>query len=100
MAGDRIRVSCDYGNERVLTTNAQLVDGVLVLPYSIVNFNVTTVNSPNDLTITAAQLDTPYQVSALISGGSAGNTYFLQYSITLNDPDQTTIVRTGPLQVF
>ena len=100
-AGDRVRIACDYGNEKVLTNDAQIVDGVLVLPYSIVNFNVTTTpSSPNDLIITAAQLDTPYQVSALISGGSSGNTYYLLYSITLNDPDQTTIVRTGPLQVF
>lgn len=97
-AGDRVRIPTDYGNENLLVDNAQVVNGVLVLPYSIVAFSVTA--TPADLTVTGVQLDSQYQISALISGGTSGQTYFITYSITLSDPDQTTIVRTGALQVL
>ena|ERR1700684_4024697 len=98
-AGSRVRIPCDFGNEPLLTEGADVVDGMLVLPYQITSFSVTTV--PSNLSVTAPQLDYPYQISALISGGTAGGTvYYVVYTITLNDPDQTVISRTGAIQVL
>lgn len=97
-AGDKIRIPCCFGNEPLLVDNAQIVNGVLVLPYSIVSFSITA--TPADLTVQGVQQDNQYQISALISGGTSGNFYYIQYSITLSDPDGTTISRTGALQVL
>jgi hypothetical protein len=96
-AGDGIRIPCDFGNEPRLVQGASLDgNGNLVMSVNIVSFNVT----GTGLTVAGLQLDYPYQLSARISGGTAGITYDLVYSITLNDVDATVISRTGPLRVL
>ena len=86
-AGDTVRIPMDFGNVQ------QLIDG-----YAIVAKNVTT-SGTGAPTIAGIQLDYPYQVSALFSGGTAG-TYDIVFSITLNDPDSTVITRTAPMQIL
>ncbi len=87
-AGDRIRLPCDFGNEPLL-----------IAGYTIASYTVTCTGTGAP-TISGAQLDYAYQVSALVAAGTAGATYSLVYTITLNDPDATIIARTGSLRIL
>lgn len=84
-AGDKIRLPMDFGNEPLL------IDGAAIVTYDV---------TAAGLTVTAKQLDYDYQVSALIDGGVSGTVYDVTYSITLDDPDDTEIVRVGQLEVY
>jgi len=55
--------------------------------------------SPSGPTLSRTQLDYPYQISCLVSGGTAGTAYNLTYSITLMDADATILTRVGALVV-
>lgn len=87
-AGDRIRLPMDFGNEPLL-----------IQGYTISSYTVTSTGTGAP-TISGAQLDYAYQVSALVSAGTAGATYYIVYSITLNDPDATIIQRTGAIRIL
>lgn len=84
-AGDKIRIYCDFGNEPLLQQG-----------YAISAQTVTATG----LTVAGVQLDYDYQVSALISGGTAGTDYNVVFTVTLDDPDATILSRTGVLQVL
>lgn len=86
-AGDTIRLPCDFGNEPLLLQG-----------YTITSYNVTT-GGTGAPTITAKQLDYSYQVSALFAGGTAG-IYDVVYTVTLNDPDNSVLSRTGSLKIY
>lgn len=88
-AGDAVRIPMDFGNIQ------QLIDGALIVSYDV------TCSTPGAPTISSKQLDYSYQVSALFSGGTPSPTpYDIVFSITLDDGDSTTIVRTGPLRIL
>lgn len=102
-AAERLRLPVDFGDV------AQLVAGAsggapdpLVLAVNIVSQNVTCTGTGAP-TVTGIQLDFPYQISALFSGGTptTGNSpgYPVTYSITLDDADGTVVQRTGYLKV-
>lgn len=84
-AGDTVRMPMDFGNIK------QLIAGYSVVGYSVV---------ATGLTVTAPQLDYPYQLSAVFSGGVSGTKYDCVFTITLNDPDATVISRTGVLSIL
>lgn len=86
-AGSRQRFAFDFGNI------PQLIAG-----YTIVGTPVVTA-LPSGLTISGIQLDYPYQVSALFSGGTADVDYTVTWAITLSDPDATVISRKATLSV-
>lgn len=86
-SGSRQRFSMDFGNIQ------QLIDGATVVG------TPTVTASPSGLTISAIQMDFSYQVSALISGGTADTDYTVTFAITLNDVDATIISRKATLQV-
>lgn len=83
--GDRVRLPMDFGDVR------QLIEGYTITSYTV---------SATGLTVSGTQLDYPYQVSALFSGGTSGMEYDCVFSITLNDPDATQYSRTGVLRVL
>jgi hypothetical protein len=87
-AGDTVRKSMDFGNVPLLQQG-----------YTIVSYNVTCsdVGAP---TISSKSLDNAYTVSALFTGGTAGGSYGIVFSITLNDLDSTVVTRTGIMQVI
>lgn len=85
--GDRVRISCDWGNEPLL-----------IQGYAIVAYDVTC-SGVGAATVANVQLDYSYQTSALVSGGSVG-TYDLVFTVTLNDPDDTEYERTGTLEIL
>ena len=100
--GDVVRMPMDFGDEPEIVAGVTLVNGGLVFEYTIVNFNVgwsSDTQFAPPLSLSAAQLDYPYQQSVLVGGGAPGINYYLTYTKTLNDPDQTTIVRTGKLSI-
>lgn len=84
-AGDKVRIPMDFGNEPLL------LDG-----FTITSFSVTAAG----LTVADAQLDYPYQLSCVVSGGSAGMNYDVIYIVTFNDPDTSVRARTGTLKVL
>lgn len=86
-AGDSIRMPMDFGNEPLLIQGYSIIAKNVVCPDA---------GAPS---ITGIQLDYAYQVSALISGGTAGETYGIVFTITLNDPDNSELSRTGLLKV-
>ncbi len=87
-AGDKVRIPIDFGNEPLLLQG-----------YTITSYTVTT-SGTGAPTISGKQLDYAYQVSALFTGGTAGSTYDVVYSITLDDPDTSIRSRTGSLKVL
>lgn len=99
-AGDGVRMPMDFGDIKELVDGAEVVDGVLVLATNIAGYTVT---SPALVlaggSVTGAQLDFAYQVSARFAGGVSGVTYDCIFAITLDDTDATVISRTGPLKV-
>ena len=96
-AGDSVRLPCDFGSVRQLVAGASVVNGVLVLPTNIATYTVTCpgVGAP---AVSRVQKDYPYQISALFTATTPG-TYNAVFTITLDDPDATTYVRTCPITV-
>jgi len=66
---------------------------------AITAFNITCTSDEglNPPLVTAKTLDYPYVSSGAFSGGDVG-TFNVAYSVTLNNPDLTELVRTGTLQ--
>ena len=85
--GDSVRLWCDFGDV------PQLQEGA-----TVVSQNVTTSGSGAPV-VAGIELTYPYQLSAKFTGGTAGNTYNVVFTITLNDADATVITRTGQLEV-
>lgn len=86
-AGDKVRFAMDFGN-----------DPLIIKGYTITAYTVTVTGS-GSIAASDAQLDYAYQVSALIQGGLSGTQYEVVFTITLNDPNASQIVRTGLLEV-
>lgn len=96
-AGDRVRLALDWGNEPAVIELLTDANGNYVstqtafMAFSVQCFDV---DAPDILSV---QLDYPYVLSAILEGGARG--YFgIVYSVTLFDPDQTVLTRTGTLQ--
>lgn len=85
--GETLRFAMDFGNEPLLIAGATITAQTVTCP------------DPGGPTVSGVQLDAAYQVSAKVSGGSAGNNYNLVYTITLDDADTSVIVRTAALSV-
>ena len=96
-SGDVVRLPCDFGNVRQLIVGAAVVSGVLVLATNIASYDVTCAGTGAP-TVSRKQLDYKYQVSALFAATTPGN-YNAVFTITLDDPDATKIVRTCPITV-
>jgi hypothetical protein len=89
----------DFGDEPVLIAGAEVVNGVLVLAINIVSYTVTCTPTGAP-TVSGKQLDYPYQVSAVFTGGTSQQAYYdAVFTITLNDADNTVISRTGQIKV-
>jgi hypothetical protein len=88
-AAAQLRVPCDFGNEPLFKAG-----------YTASSYGVSTPAGSGNPTISGVQLDYPYQVSGLISGGTAGNAYNITYTVTMNDPDGTVYTGVGVLQVL
>ena len=84
-AGAKLRMACDFGDDPRLIAGA-----------TIVSYDVTAAG----LVISGKQLDYAYQVSAVIDGGTAGTTYDVIFTLTLNDADASIITCTAPLEVL
>lgn len=100
VAGSSVRLPMDFGDTPQLIVGAAVTDGVLVLQNTITAFDVTCadVGAP---VITNVALDYPYVLAADFTGGTARQTpYNVTFSITLDDGNNTTIVRVAPLQVL
>lgn len=99
-AGDRIRVSLDWGDEPSLIGLLTDVEGDFnyqaAAAISAYNTSTSGVGAP---TVLLQQLDFPYQQSALLVGGSVG-TYDILFSATIADADGTILSRTGTLEVL
>lgn len=95
-ADDTIRLPCDWGDFAPLIDGASVVDDALVMSVNIASYDVACAL----LVVSGKQLDYGYQTSAKISGGTAGTTYDIVYSIVLDDADASTFSRTGPLKVL
>lgn len=88
-AGDSQRMYMDFGNEPLL------IDGARVASYT-----VTCVDSGGP-TVTGARLDYFYQLSALITGGTAREAlYNVVFRIVLDDADASVISRTAGLKIW
>ena len=86
-AGDTVRLYCDFGDCR------QLIEGATIASYT-----VTCTGSGTPPTVSGAQLDYSYRVSAKFTATTAGQ-FSAVYTVTLSDLDQTVIKRTGNLVV-
>lgn len=86
-AGDTIRCAMDFGWEPLL------INGATIITFSVVS------SGSGAPTVTASQLDYPYQISALVSGGTPGQ-YSLIYTIQLSDPDSSIIQRNAQINVW
>jgi len=102
-AAERLRLPVDFGDVPQLVAGASGgAPDPLVMSVNIASYNVTCTGTGAP-TVSRQQLDYPYQLSALFSGGtpttgsSAG--YPVSYTITLDDPDATVIVRQGYIKV-
>ena len=94
-----IRLPVDFGDVPQLIAGASGgAPNPLVMAVTIQSHNVVCSGSGAP-TVSAQQLDYPYQLSALFTGGTASPSgspgYPVTYTITLNDPDGTVIQRTG-----
>ena len=87
--GDAVRLPMDFGDI------PELIAGAIVVSFDVTCTGAT--GTPP--TVSGKQLDYPYQLSALFTGGTAGN-YDATYTITLNDTDGTVIQRTALLKVY
>jgi hypothetical protein len=99
-AAEVIRLPVDFGDTPQLIAGASGgAPAALVLAVTIASYTVTcTGPAGTPPAVSAPQLDYPYQVSALFSGGTVG-VYTATYTAVLSDPDGTTIVRTGQIEV-
>lgn len=95
---EKLRLPVDFGDV------PQLIDGAtggapspLVMAVNIATKDVTCTGSGAP-TVSGVQLDYPYQISAVFSGGTPGS-YTATYTITLDDSDGITVVRTGIIRV-
>ncbi len=87
-AADRIRIPCDFGNE------PKIINGARITSYTV------TTAGTGAPTASSPLKDYYYQISAIIAGGTAGGTYTIIYTITLDDADATVISRTGLIKVY
>lgn len=99
-AGDTVRLPMDFGDISALNDGAYVQDGALVMPVNIADYDITPPLGPSAPTVSDVQLDYPYQMSGKFSGGVAGTTYDIVFTITLDDADGTVVSRTGPLKVL
>lgn len=100
-AGDvRVRLPCDFGDDPMIVSLLLNADGDYDATLTaILGFNVTCTSDEglNPPLVTAKTLDFPYVVSGAFSGGDVG-TFNVAYSVSVNNPDLTELVRTGILQ--
>lgn len=102
-SAEKLRLPVDFGDVPQLVAGASGgAPDPLVLATTIASYDVacTGTGAP---TVSRVQLDYPYQLSALFSGGTpttgASQGYPATYTITLDDPDGTVVVRTGYIKV-
>ncbi len=96
--GDKIRVSFDFGNIQAIIALLTDSDGNFDPDATaIASYNVTTTGTGAP-TISSIQLDSEYNLSCVVTGGSVG-TYSLTFSVVLVDPDATQISRVAPLTI-
>ena len=86
-ASAKLRIPCDFGDMPLL-----------IQGYNIATKTVTCSGSGAP-TVSGVQLDYPYQVSCLLTGGTVG-TYDITYTIVMDDPDATTYVGVGNIQIL
>ncbi len=93
---DAIRVYCDFGNQPEVIDLLVDADGDYdpdAVAFSSVNVTTSGSGAP---TVSAIQQDYNYQLSARVSGGSAGD-YGVTFAVVL--PGGVTISRTGNVQI-